>query len=70
MPGTVLNVGLLLNLVQTALDALPAEQRLVVALFAVDGLRHTEIAEILGIPEGTVWSRLHQGRKAIAAKLT
>ena len=51
-------------------SCLPAEQRLVVALFAVDGLRHTELAEILGIPEGTVWSRLHQGRKALAATLT
>jgi RNA polymerase sigma-70 factor, ECF subfamily len=55
--------------VQAALDDLPAEQRVVIALFAVDGLRHAEIAEILGIPEGTVWSRLHQGRKALAAAL-
>jgi RNA polymerase sigma-70 factor (ECF subfamily) len=55
--------------VQAALDALPAEQRVVVALFAVDGLSHAEIADILGIPEGTVWSRLHKGRKALAAAL-
>jgi RNA polymerase sigma-70 factor (ECF subfamily) len=34
-----------------------------------DGLGHGEIAEILGIPEGTVWSRLHQARKALAAAL-
>jgi RNA polymerase sigma-70 factor (ECF subfamily) len=53
--------------VQRAFDALPAEQRAVVALFAVDGLSHGEIAQILGIPEGTVWSRLHKGRKALAA---
>ena len=55
--------------VQSALDALPAEQRVVVALFSVDGLSHGEIAAILGIPEGTVWSRLHKGRKALAAAL-
>jgi RNA polymerase sigma-70 factor (ECF subfamily) len=55
--------------VQAALDALPAEQRVVVALFSVDGLSHGEIAAILGVPEGTVWSRLHKGRKALAAAL-
>ena len=55
--------------VQAALDALPAEQRVVVALFAADGLGHAEIAEILGVPEGTVWSRLHKARKALAAAL-
>jgi RNA polymerase sigma-70 factor (ECF subfamily) len=55
--------------VQSALDALPAEQRVVVALFSVDGLSHGEIASILGVPEGTVWSRLHKGRKALVAVL-
>jgi RNA polymerase sigma-70 factor, ECF subfamily len=55
--------------VQAALDALPAEQLTVVALFAVDGLGHAAIAQILGIPEGTVWSRLHKARKALAAAL-
>jgi RNA polymerase sigma-70 factor, ECF subfamily len=55
--------------VQAALDALPAEQRVVVALFSIDGLSHGEIAAILGVPEGTVWSRLHKGRKALAAAL-
>ncbi len=58
-----------MRVVQTALDALPAEQRVVVALFSVDGLSHGEIATILGVPEGTVWSRLHKGRKALAAAL-
>jgi RNA polymerase sigma-70 factor (ECF subfamily) len=56
--------------VQKAVDDLPAEQRAVIALFAVDGLGHGEIAEILGIPEGTVWSRLHKARKTLAQVLT
>jgi RNA polymerase sigma-70 factor (ECF subfamily) len=55
--------------VQAALDALPAEQRVVVALFSIDGLTHRQIAAVLGVPEGTVWSRLHKGRKALAAAL-
>jgi DNA-directed RNA polymerase specialized sigma24 family protein len=41
----------------------------VLALFAVDGLRHQEIAEVLGVAEGTVWSRLHAARKSLEALL-
>jgi RNA polymerase sigma-70 factor, ECF subfamily len=52
-----------------ALARLPAEQRAVLSLFALDGLGHREIAEILGVPEGTVWSRLHGARKRLAAEL-
>ncbi|HEY5191974.1 MAG TPA: sigma factor-like helix-turn-helix DNA-binding protein, partial [Candidatus Deferrimicrobium sp.] len=37
---------------------LSADHRTVLALFSLDGLSHREIAETLGIPEGTVWSRL------------
>lgn len=46
----------------SALAALPEKHRVVIALFAVEGLTHPEIADILGIAEGTVWSRLHSAR--------
>jgi RNA polymerase sigma-70 factor (ECF subfamily) len=49
-----------------AFDALNADQRTILSMFAVEGLRHGEIAEVLGIPEGTVWSRLHAARRALA----
>jgi len=52
-----------------ALEQLSLEHRTVIALFAVDGLGHKEIAAVLGIPEGTVWSRLHLARKRLAALL-
>jgi len=52
-----------------ALDRLSADHRMVLSLFAVDGLSHREIADILGVPEGTVWSRLHAARKRLAAEL-
>lgn len=52
-----------------ALDRLPAEQRVVLSLFAVEGLPHAQIAEILGLPLGTIWSRLHVARKRLAAEL-
>ena len=48
--------------VLAALGELSAEHRSVLALFALDGLGHAAIAEILGVPEGTVWSRLHVAR--------
>ena len=48
-----------------ALARLPAGPRAVLSLFAVEGLSHREIADILGIPEGTVWSRLHAARRKL-----
>jgi RNA polymerase sigma-70 factor (ECF subfamily) len=51
--------------VAAAVARLPAEPRAVLSLFAVEGLSHKEIADILGIPEGTVWSRLHAARRAL-----
>lgn len=42
-----------------ALQRLSDEHREVVLLHEVDGLRYAEIAEVLGVPEGTVKSRLH-----------
>jgi RNA polymerase sigma-70 factor (ECF subfamily) len=52
-----------------AMERLPAEHRITLALFAIEGLRHGEIAEVLGVPEGTVWSRLHSARKRLADEL-
>lgn len=52
-----------------ALDQLTVEHRSVLSLFAVDGLTHEEIAAVLGVPTGTVWSRLHTARKKMAAVL-
>jgi RNA polymerase sigma-70 factor (ECF subfamily) len=53
-----------------AIEQLSLEHRTVLALFAIDGLKHGEIAAILGVPEGTVWSRLHLARKRLAALLS
>jgi RNA polymerase sigma-70 factor (ECF subfamily) len=52
-----------------ALGALSFEHRLVLSLFAVAGLTHAEIAETLGVPEGTVWSRLHHAKKRLGELL-
>lgn len=54
---------------ERAMEQLSAEHRLVLSLFAVDGLSHKEIAQLLDVPEGTVWSRLHSARKSLHAFL-
>ncbi|HSL67605.1 MAG TPA: sigma-70 family RNA polymerase sigma factor [Actinomycetota bacterium] len=55
--------------VQKALEALPEGFRLAVLLADVEGFSYKEIAEILGIPIGTVMSRLHRGRRALEKAL-
>jgi len=48
-----------------AMHALPAEQRDVVVLVALEGMRYDEAAEVLGVPLGTVRSRLSRARTAL-----
>jgi RNA polymerase sigma-70 factor (ECF subfamily) len=55
--------------VEHALDALPAEQRAVLALVAVEGLSYREAADVLETPIGTVMSRLARARAALAGRL-
>jgi RNA polymerase sigma-70 factor (ECF subfamily) len=51
--------------VRTAVDALPAHLREVVRLCAIDELEPAVVASMLGIPPGTVRSRLHLARKRL-----
>ena len=50
---------------QRGLAALPEEQRAVVLLVGLEGFAYAEAAKILGIPVGTVMSRLHRGREQL-----
>jgi len=52
-----------------ALDSLPLEARTVLALVAIEGLSHEAAAEVLGVPVGTVWSRLHAVRRRLESAL-
>ena len=50
---------------ERAIAKLPDEQRSVVLLVGLEGMRYEEVAEILDIPIGTVRSRLSRGREAL-----
>ena len=52
-----------------ALAALPEEQRAVVLLVGLEGFAYAEAAKILGVPIGTVMSRLHRGREQLRRQL-
>jgi RNA polymerase sigma-70 factor (ECF subfamily) len=55
-----------LTSVKEALDAMPEEQRVIVMLVCVDDLSYRDAAEVLGVPIGTVMSRLARARKRLA----
>ncbi len=55
--------------VQRALLEVPEDYRAVMILHDVQDLPYEEVAEIVGIPVGTVKSRLHRGRIALARAL-
>jgi RNA polymerase sigma-70 factor (ECF subfamily) len=55
--------------VRNALDLLPAEQRKCIHLAYFEGKTYREVAQVLGIPEGTAKSRLRLGLRRIADAL-
>lgn len=55
--------------VRGALRRLPVDQRAVVVLVGVQGLEYAQAAEVLGVPPGTVASRLASARKVLRAAL-
>jgi RNA polymerase sigma-70 factor (ECF subfamily) len=53
----------------TALRAIPEPYQHVIVLCDVEGMSYKDISEALGIPLGTVMSRLHRGRALLRAQL-
>ena len=54
-----------LAIVRAEVAKLPAEQRLVLALVAIDGQSYQQAAETLGVPIGTIMSRLSRARRKL-----
>jgi RNA polymerase sigma-70 factor (ECF subfamily) len=55
--------------VAAAIDRLPAREREVIALKEFEGLSYREISTLVGIPIGTVMSRLYAARQRLATAL-
>ena len=52
-----------------AIDELSPEHREILLLWGVEGLKYRQIADITGVPIGTVMSRLHRARKQLTDTL-
>jgi RNA polymerase sigma-70 factor (ECF subfamily) len=68
-PGKTVVRRELLEKIQAALDELPEYHRAVILLREIDGLSYEEMAETLGVPKGTIMSRLFHARKKMQASL-
>jgi RNA polymerase sigma-70 factor (ECF subfamily) len=55
---------------ETALRRIDSKHRMVFLLFEVEGLRHSEIATILDVPEGTCRAWLFEAKKELKRILT
>jgi len=62
-------IRLALSEIALALDRLPAAHREVLLLVALEELSYREVAEIIGVPIGTVMSRLSRARGSLRAML-
>ena len=58
------------DLLQSALAALEDQERQVVLLHAVTGLKHREIAQLLELPLATVLSKYHRALKKLKTKMS
>jgi len=68
-PGDRARKEEVLDAVISAVDTLPDEQKAVFVLSEVKGMRYADIAETLGIPEGTVKSRMHGAVRRLRERL-
>ena len=57
------------QVLQTALAALGEEERQIILLHAVTGLKHREIAALMELPLATVLSKYHRGLKKMRTQL-
>ncbi|HET7282320.1 MAG TPA: RNA polymerase sigma factor [Sphingomicrobium sp.] len=66
-PRDAMDAAVDLRRIMSAMSRLPDEQREIVALILVEGFGYREVSEMLGLPIGTVSSRLVRGRTALLA---
>jgi RNA polymerase sigma-70 factor (ECF subfamily) len=64
-PSRQLERKQLFGRIMDAMEKLPEDQRQVILLRELEGLQYKEIADVMGVPEGTVMSRLFYARKKL-----
>jgi len=64
-PRAAIEASIDLRTAMNAMQRLPDEQREIVALILIEGFGYRECSDILGLPIGTVSSRLVRGRTAL-----
>jgi RNA polymerase sigma-70 factor (ECF subfamily) len=67
-PHQALEQSEALHLLYAALEGLTEKRRTVLVLSEIEGLSGKEIAQTLGCPLKTVWTRLHHARKELTAR--
>lgn len=55
--------------VRRALESLPDDFRTVIVLKEIEGLKYEQIADLVGVPVGTIRSRLHRAREELRQRL-
>ncbi len=53
-----------------ALDRLPDDYRTALILYEIEGMSGEQVAELVGVPLGTIWVRLHRGRAKLLCELS
>ena len=64
-----INTSMAVNEIQQLIDALPEGYKMVFVMYAIEGYKHHEIAELLGITEGTSKSQLFKARQLLQQKI-
>lgn len=68
-PRGAIEAKLVLDATKRAISDLPVEHQQVLQLVCISDLSYAEAADVLGIPKGTIMSRLSRARLALASKL-
>jgi RNA polymerase sigma-70 factor (ECF subfamily) len=68
-PASILMSKLATDHVETAIAALPDEYRVAATLYFMQDFSYQEIADVVGVPVGTVRSRIHRGRRLLQKAL-
>ena len=68
-PETLLASKQIQKIVQDAINDLDPDHKEIVILRDIEGFSYEEIAQMLGLPEGTTKSRLHRARMVVKEKL-